>query len=204
MRIPDRDRCRSAIAALCLAAVLITAPAFALSAEYRILPNGTSFLGEIEIKNAEQYQFTESGMLGEKIPVQVTGVSLSGDCFPCCFTWQDRSTISFPAGNYTVRFTGNVRDNHLVVAYPEQYNVTMIIPEGLDVRSRFLGMISPGGEVSESKDGNLVVTWRETRSAEVRYYPPERENLLIWFGQFWVIIAVVLLLPFFLMKSRKE
>jgi hypothetical protein len=143
-------------------------------------------------------------MLGEQIPVQVTGVSLAGDCFPCCFTWQDRSTISFPEGNYSIRFTGNVRDNHLVVTYPEPYNVTMVLPEGLDVRNRLLGMISPGGEVSESKDGNLVVNWKETRSAEVRYYPPDRENLLLWFGQFWVIIAVVLLLPFFLMRSRKE
>jgi hypothetical protein len=142
-------------------------------------------------------------MLGETVPVEVTGVSLAGACFPCCFTWQDRSTITFPAGNYTIRFTRTIRDNHLVVACPEQYNVTIVIPEGLDVRNRLLGIISPGGEVSESKDGSVVVTWKETRSAEVRFYPPERENLMIWFGQFWVIIAVVLLLPFLLMRSRK-
>jgi hypothetical protein len=204
MRVPDRDRRRSAVAALCIAAVLIAAPAFALSAEYRILPNGTSYQGEIEVENAERYEFTETGMLGEKVPVQVTGVSLAGACFPCCFTWQDRTTITFLPGNYTVRFTGTVRDNHLVVTYPEPYNVTMVIPKGLDVRNRLLGMISPGGEVSESKDGSLEVAWKEVRSAEVRYYPPDRENLLMWFGQFWVIIAVVLLLPFFLMRSRKE
>jgi hypothetical protein len=204
MRTPDRNRCRSALAAFCLAAILISIPALALTAEYRIYPNGSSYQGEVDLKDAEQYQFTEIGMLGERVPIQVTGVSLSGPCFPCCFTWQDESTIRFTKGNYTLHFTGSVRENHLVTAYAEPYHVTMILPPGLDVRNRLLGMISPGGEVSEAKDGSVIVTWNETRSAEVRYYPPDRETLLIWFGQFWIIIAIVLLLPFFLMRTRKE
>jgi hypothetical protein len=179
-------------------------PALALSAEYRILPGGTSYQGEIELQNAERYQFTEVGILGENIPIEVTGVSLSGSCFPCCFTWQDRSTISFTEGNYTVHFTGIIRENHFVAAYTEPYHVTVVVPTGLDVRNRLLGMISPGGEAIEAKDGSVIVTWNETRAAEVRFYPPERETLLIWFGQFWIIIAIVLLLPFFLMRSRKE
>jgi hypothetical protein len=65
-------------------------------------------------------------------------------------------------------------------------------------------MISPGGVAGPGKDGSVVVTWNETRSAEIRFYPPDREELLVWFGQFWIIIAIVLLLPFFLMRRRKE
>jgi hypothetical protein len=183
--------------------MLMSVPVLALSAEYRILQNGTSYQGEVELQNKDRYQFTETGMLGEMVPIQVTGVSLSGACFPCCFTWQDRSTITFPEGNYTVHFTGPIRENHLVTTYTEPYHVTMILPPGLDVRNRLLGMISPGGEAREARDGSVIVTWNETRSAEVRFYPPDRETLLIWFGQFWIIIAIVLLLPFFLMRTRR-
>jgi hypothetical protein len=183
--------------------MLMSVPVLALSAEYRILQNETSYQGEVELQNKDRYQFTETGMLGEMVPIQVTGVSLSGACFPCCFTWQDRSTITFPEGNYTVHFTGPIRENHLVTTYTEPYHVTMILPPGLDVRNRLLGMISPGGEAREARDGSVIVTWNETRSAEVRFYPPDRETLLIWFGQFWIIIAIVLLLPFFLMRTRR-
>jgi len=184
--------------------LLIAAPVLALSAEYRIFPNGSAYQGSVQLREADRYQFSEVGMLGETVPIQVTGVSLSGACFPCCFTWQDRSTISFGKGNYTVHYTGPIRENHLVTTYPEPYSVTMIVPPGLDVRNRLLGMISPGGVASVGKDGSVIVTWNETRSAEIRFYPPDREELLIWFGQFWIIIAIVLLLPFFLMRRRRE
>jgi hypothetical protein len=184
--------------------LLTVSPALALTAEYHILPNGTAYQGVVQIQGADRYQFAEVGILGETVPIQVTGVSLSGPCFPCCFTWQDRSTISFAEGNYTVHYTGTIRENHLVAAFPEPYNVTMIVPPGLDVRNRLLGMISPGGVAGPGKDGSVVVTWNETRSAEIRFYPPDREELLVWFGQFWIIIAIVLLLPFFLMRRRKE
>jgi hypothetical protein len=185
--------------------VLLTiAPGLALSAEYRILPNGTGYQGSVQVQGADRYQFAEVDMLGEMVPIQVTGVSLSGACFPCCFTWQDRSTISFSKGNYTVHYTGSIRENHLVTTYSEPYMVTMIVPPGLDVRNRLLGMISPGGVVSVGRDGSVIVTWNETRSAELRFYSPDREQLLVWFGQFWIIIAIVLLLPFLLMRKRKE
>ncbi len=179
-------------------------PAGALSAKYDILPNGTTYLAEVQLKDMDRYQFAEVGMLGETVPIQVTGVTLSGECFPCCFTWQDRSAIAFPRGNYTIGYTGTIRENHLVTTYMEPYHVTMILPPNLDVRNRLLGMISPGGVVQEERDGSVRVIWNETRSAEIRFYPPDREILLVWFGQFWIIIAIVLLLPFILMRKKKE
>ena len=184
---------------------LISAPALALTAEYQIFPNGTAYQGSVQVENADRFEFAEVGMLGERIPVPVTGVSLSGDCSPCNFTWSDRSVITFPAGNYTVRYTGPITQNHLVVAFPEPYRVVVKIPPGLDVRNRILGVITPpGAVVSEQKDGSLLVTWNSTRSAELRFYPPDRELWLTWFSQFWVIIAIVLLLPFFLTRKRKS
>jgi hypothetical protein len=155
------------------------------------------------VENADRFEFVETGLLGERIPLQVTGVSLSGDCSPCTFSWGDRSVITFPSGNYTVRYTGPITQNHLVVALPEPYRVVVVIPPGLDARNRLLGLISPAGAVvSEEGDGSLRVAWNSTRSAELRFYPPERELWLSWFGQFWIIIAIVLLLPFFLTRKK--
>jgi hypothetical protein len=203
MRAPDRDRCRPAIAALCLALLLISAPVLALSAEYRVYPNGTAYQGSVRVEHAKQFEFTEVGMLGEKIPIPVTGVSLSGDCLPCNFTWRDPTAITFPEGNYTVRYSGPINQNHLVFTFPEPYSVSVVLPHGLDVRNRLLGMINPtDAVVSEETDGSLAVKWNSTRSAELRFYSPDRELLLNWFGQFWIIIAIVMLLPFFFSRRR--
>jgi len=182
---------------------LISAQVTAISAEYRVLPNGTAYKGSVGVENADRFEFTEVGMLGEKIPIPVTGVSLSGNCSPCNFTWRDPTTITFPKGNYTVHYSGTIHQNHLVVAFPELHSVVVILPPGLDVRNRLLGLINPSDAVvSEEIDGYLAVKWNSTRSAELRFYPPDRELWLTWFGQFWIIIAIVLLLPFFL--SRKS
>ncbi|HON81056.1 MAG TPA: hypothetical protein PLN56_04565 [Methanoregulaceae archaeon] len=203
MRNPDRDRCRSAVAALGIAFFLIAVPALALTAEYRIAPNGTVYQGAVQVENADRFEFTETGLLGERIPIKVTGVSLSGDCAPCTFSWSDRSVITFPKGNYTVRYNGPIVQNHMVVSFSEPYRVVVNVPPGLDVRNRFIGAISPpDATVSEQKDGSLLVTWNATRSAELRFYPPERENWLAWFGQFWIIVAIVLILPFLLSRRK--
>jgi len=184
---------------------LISAPALALTAEYQVFPNGTAYQGSVQVENTDRFEFAEVGLLGERIPVPVTGISLSGDCSPCTFTMSDRSIITFPAGNYTVRYTGPITQNHLVVAFPEPYRVVVKIPPGLDVRNRLLGVINPAGAVvSDEKDGSLLVTWNSTRSAELRFYTPDRELWLTWFSQFWIIIAIVLLLPFFLTRKKKS
>lgn len=157
------------------------------------------------MENADRFEFAEVGLLGERIPIEVSSVSLSGDCLPCTFTWSDRSVITFPAGNYTVRYTGPITQNHLVFTFQEPYKVVVRIPPGFDVRNRLLGVINPAGAVvSEEKDGSLLVTWNSTRSAELRFYPPERELWLTWFSQFWIIIAIVLLLPFFLTRKKRD
>lgn len=206
MQASYRDRCRPAVVALCIALLLIPGTAQALSAEYRILPNGTGYQGLVEIRDADRYSFAETGFLGERIPVQVNGVSLSGDCPPpsCNFSFADRFTITFPKGNYTVHFTGPVRENHFLASFSEPYSVAVTLPPEFDVRNYFIGSVSPGAEVTEGEDGSLTVTWNTTKNAELRFYTEERVALLTWFGQFWIIIAIVLLLPFLFTWKRQE
>ena len=183
--------------------LILSVPALALSAEYRVYPNGSAYQGSVRLQNTDRFEFSEVGMLGEKIPVPVTGVSLSGECTPCNFSWRDRTTITFPKGNYTVHFTGTINQNHMVVAFPEPYQVVIYLPSDFDVRNRLIGMINPSDAVvTEEKEGNLMISWNATRSAELRFYSPDRVVWLTWFGQFWIIVAIVLLLPFFLSRKR--
>ncbi len=58
--------------------------------------------------------------------------------------------------------------------------------------------------MTEGEDGSLTVTWNTTKNAELRFYTEERVALLTWFGQFWIIIAIVLLLPFLFTWKRQN
>lgn len=90
-----------------------------------------------------------------------------------------------------------------MATFPEPYFVSVTLPGEFDVRNYFIGSMSPGAEVAEGKDGSVTVTWNSTKNAELRFYTEERVTLLTWFGQFWIIIAIVLLLPFLFTWKRK-
>ncbi|MFA5001700.1 MAG: DUF5803 family protein [Methanolinea sp.] len=204
MRTPSGDRGRSALLALCLAIILTALPAAALDAEYRIAKNGTSYHAIIELQDTERYEFYEPGLLGDRVPLQVQDVALSGECSPCEFTWSGNSAITFTRGNYTLFFTGPLRENHLMVVFEKPRSVSISLPYGLDVRNPALGMITPGGIVLPGERNETIVAWNNTRTAEIRFYDEGRENILYFFANFWIIIAVVLLLPFLLTWRRKE
>lgn len=87
--------------------------------------------------------------------------------------------------------------------YDRIYQARIILPEGYDVRNPLIGYVGPGANVS-AQGNQVVIAWNATRAIEVRYYDPERESLLYLFGNFWVIIAVVLLMPFLLTMRRSK
>jgi hypothetical protein len=212
MRTPDRDRRRSALAALCAALVilLVSIPAAsALSADYRIFPNGTAYTASVEITDANRYEFADAGFLGEKIAINVGNVNLSGNCSPSCeFNWSKGwgrpSAITFLRGNYTVSYIAPLKDNTLQDEYDNQYNVSVMLPAELDMRNPLLASISPGANVTRFADNTTLITWNKIRTIELRFYDPWREHLLYLFGNFWIIIAIVLLLPFLLIMKRAE
>ncbi|MDD1718864.1 MAG: DUF5803 family protein [Methanoregulaceae archaeon] len=210
MRAANRDRRGPALVALCLALVVLAGPVQAVTAEYRVGSNGTVYNARIEVVEAEKYAFQETGPLGERVPLEVTNVSLEGECSPCTFSWTGKSgilgvtndTITFAKGNYTVLFEGQVQDNHLLFTYEQPYRVEILLPEGLRTSNFLLGFVSPGGNVNATGNETLI-SWNNTRSAEVRFYDSGREELLYLFGNFWIIIAVLLLLPFMLTRRRR-
>jgi hypothetical protein len=169
-----------------------------------VLPNGTAFWASFELEGAENFRFTEPGILGERVPIAVSGVELTTNGSPAPFEFSGTSEIRFSRGNYTVSYQAPLRESHFSASFDSPYQVEVLLPPDFDVRDPLLGMVSPGGVVNASPDGNKTVTWNGTRSFELRFYDASQESLLYLFGNIWLMAAVVLLLPFALTWRRKR
>jgi hypothetical protein len=169
-----------------------------------IAPGGTSYEANVQLEDTETFEFFSTGMLGERIPLKVENASLSGDCDPCTFEWNGDSIITFDKGDYTVHYRASLTENHLTYSFSEPRTVRVTLPPALSVKNPLLGMVSPGAAIISLDDGSTIVQWNETRSFELRFYDEGREELLLFFGNFWIILAIVLLIPFLMTWRRKE
>lgn len=203
MRAPHRDRRGPALAALCLALILICTPAAAEEATFRVLSDGTAYEASVQVTGSE-HTFWTPGLMGERVPLQVEAIEVLGPSGPVEYQEAGRGVITFPEGNYTVTYRAPVRNNHLIAAFDAPYTITVALPEGFDIRNPLIGMTSPGGVISSGSNGTTDVTWESMRVAEVRFYSPEREILLGAFGTIWLAVAIVVLLPFLLSRWRSE
>lgn len=168
-----------------------------------MLENGTAYRATVET-SGDQYAFWGFGTLGERVPLQVDDISVTGEDGAVDFQQADAGTITFPEGNYTVSYQGPIRDNHLQAFFSQPYAVTVTLPPGLDVRNPLLGMISPGGAVQVTENETVEVVWDRTTLAELRFYDPGREILLNTFGTIWVVMGIVMLFPYLLTRMREE
>jgi hypothetical protein len=187
---------------------VVLPPAGALSADYWVYPNGTAYCASVDITDASRYEFSAVGILGENVPITVSNVELSGNCSPCEYNWS-RSwgtppVITFPKGNYTISYMAPLGDNHLQANFGRQYHVNVTIPSTFDVRNPLLATISPGANVIRYPDNTTQVSWNKTAAFDLRFYDQGRESLLYMFGNFLIIIAIVLLLPFFMMRKKHD
>jgi hypothetical protein len=183
--------------------VICTAGAGALSASFKVAPGGAAYSAAVGVENADGYSFWDYGPLGERIPRPVSNVSLHGACGNCSFDWVDPFTMNFTEGNYTILYSGEIMENHLQGVFDSPYNVSVVLPQGLDVRDPILGMKSPGSEIAEGPSF-LTIVWNSTRSFEFRFYTPERERLLLIFGSLWIVGLVLVLIPYLMSRSGRE
>jgi hypothetical protein len=212
MRTPDRDQRRSTLAALCAALVILlilAPPAGALSADYRIFPNGTAYQISIEINDTSRYEFADIGFMGENVPLLVGDVHLMANSTPADFNystpWGRPQAITFPMGNYTVSYSAPLRDNHLQGVFEKPYHVNVTIPQEFDVRNPLLAGLSTGADVTRFPDNTTLVQWNRSYAFDLRFYDSSREQLLYFFLQFMGILVVVLVvIPYFLSLQRTE
>lgn len=181
----------------------------ALSAEYVVLPNGTAYQARIDIADASRYEFADVGFMGEKVPVQVGNVELSGNCSPCGFNWSRPwgapSVITFDKGNYTVSYLAPLSGNNLQGQFIRPYSVNVTIPGEFSVQNPLLAGISQGANLTHHADNTTSVRWDKTTAFNVRFYDLWHENLLWFFFQFMAILALILVVvPYLLSMKRGE
>ncbi len=162
-----------------------------------------AYNASIEVENADDYEFIERGMLGERIPQNVDAIRVLGPGGEVAFEDEGRGRITFPEGNYTIVYRGLIRDNSLQAEFDQPYTVDVVLPSGFDVRNPLLGVISPGGKASDADDA-ITVSWEETTFIEVRFYDELRERALLVFGSFWIILCAIFILPYLILRPRKR
>ena len=174
-----------------------------------VFPNGTAYQAAIEINDTASYQFANPGLLGENVPVTPGNVNLSGEnCSVCTYTWNrpwgGPVSITFERGNYTVMYIGPLKDNDLQASFEVPYHVNVTIPQEFDVRNPLLAAISMGANVTRHPDNSTTVQWNKTVSFDLRFYDQGHEELLYFFLQVLVILAIVMLLPFLMSRKKGE
>ena len=201
MRTSSRDRRGHIIAALCLALILVSAPAAAQEAVFQVLPDGTAYEASIEV-SGDTYTLWTPGLLGERVPLQVEGLEVLGPKGAVEYREEGRGVITFPEGNYTISYRVPVRNNQFVAAFDTPYNVTVLLPPVFKVDNPLIGMVSTGGVVSPGPNETTEIAWDRAKVVVVRFYTPEREMLLTTFGTVWLAVALVLIFPFLFSRRR--
>jgi hypothetical protein len=201
MRTPHRDRRRPGIIALCFVILALCVPASALTADYTVLPNGTRYAALVEVADADEYFLYDLGILGERIPIQTDDIEVFNENGSVAYESSLSGRITFPQGNYTIRYSGPILDNHLQASFVEPYDIRVHLSEGYDVRNPFLGVVSRGGEVT-AENGTVTVSWEETRSMEIRFYDSMREQMLLMFGTLWIALCAIFVMPYLMMRLR--
>lgn len=190
------------ITAICLTAlILCIIPVAGTTFSAAVDEDGKRYYAAVVVNNTDRYELIQPGMVGERIPLETKNLTIRNETSPLTLT-PDRGILTFPKGNYSIAYESAVTSNTMQFLFTEPTNVTVSIPHPFMVTNPLLTSIQPSG--SKLKEGNNTtnISWNQVRSVEIRYYDEGQEHLLFLFAQFWLIIAVVLLLPFFLSRNN--
>ena len=142
-------------------------------------------------------------MLGEQVPATVSGVRLEApNGTEVAYEDLAGGMITFPEGNYTLSYAGEIKDANLQQVFDRPYRANVTVPAGYNVTNPLLGGYSRGANVTAQPDGTTRLSWESTREVQVRFYDPTRESFLWFFATTWVVVAIVLLFPFLTAAAR--
>ncbi|HOW05234.1 DUF5803 family protein [Methanospirillum hungatei] len=190
------------ITAFCLTAlILCVLPVAGITFSATVDKDGKGYSAVVLVNNTDRYELIQPGMVGERIPLETKNLTVRNETDILPLT-PDRGILTFPKGNYSISYEAMVNANTMQFLFTEPANVTVSIPRPFMVTNPLLTSIQPSGSKLEEGNNTTNISWKQVRSVEIRYYDEGQEHLLYLFAQFWLIIAVVLLLPFFL--SRKN
>lgn len=178
-------------------------PVSGLNITYTIADDGARYTAVAILNQTDRYDFVQSGMLGERVPLEVRNVTLLHEGQNVSFR-TEREGIRFNTSNYTLMFDGAVSGNTFQTQFPDPGRVTIILPEKYNVDNPLLTSIQPGGAgITRGDQNTTLISWEKARYIDIRFYDATQENFLGIFAQFWLIIAVLLLMPF-LFAGRRQ
>lgn len=154
----------------------------------------------MEITDAESYQFTKPGYLGEVVPISVREIQVMGVHGEVSYDEQRNSVITFPEGDYLISYEGDLDGNSFSALFKTPYNVTIYLPGVYSVDNPLLGYVSQGGSVLVGENQTTIL-WESTRYAEIRFYDELRLFILSVFGTIWVVFMIILLFGYYSMRA---
>ena len=182
-----------------IALILLVLPVAGLSVNATLHEDGKAYNADIIANQTERYEFIQSGMLGERIPLQVFNLTVRNETDEISVK-PDRGVLVLPMGNYTIDYEVSVSGNSIQIVLPSQGDISVTLPHPYNIENPLLTSLQPGGSTIVNVNNSTEIKWSDVRSIELRYYDEKQENLLFLFAQFWLIVAVILLLPFFLSR----
>ncbi|OQA58106.1 MAG: hypothetical protein BWY45_01282 [Euryarchaeota archaeon ADurb.Bin294] len=190
------------ITAFCLTALILwILPVAGITFSASVDEDGKGYSAVVLVNNTDRYELIQPGMVGERIPLETKNLTVRNETDILSLT-PDRGILTFPRGNYSISYEAMVNANTMQFLFTEPANVTVSIPRPFMVTNPLLTSIQPSGSKLEEGNNTTNISWKQVRSVEIRYYDEGQEHLLYLFAQFWLIIAVVLLLPFFLSRNN--
>ena len=178
-------------------------PVSGINLTYQISDDGKGYHAVAILNGTDRYDFVQSGMLGERVPLEVTNVTLLENGLNVSFK-TEREGIRFNTSNYTLMFDGTLTGNTFQSQLPEPGAISITLPEKFKVDNPLLTSIQPGGSDINRSNNQTIISWNRARYFDIRFYDGNQENLLGIFAQFWLIIAVMLLLPFLFSRRGQE
>ena len=166
-----------------------------------------TYLATVIGHGIERYAITEPGFLGETIAAEVANVTITSLDDPALIVsyTEKRGEYRFRSGNYSISYDAPVISNGISLSFIDAVDITAIFPYGADLSNRLLATMQPMASSLEiMPDNSTVVTWDNVRYMSVRF-SDERQVQLLWlFAQFLLIVAIILLLPFFFAPKTEK
>lgn len=191
------------IIACCITSlILLVFPVAGTNVSVDLHGDGKAYTATVVLNQTERYELVESGMLGERIPLEVANLTVRNETALVSVT-PDRGVLSLPLGNYTLEYEGKITGNTLQMLFTAPANVSVHLPYPFRVGNPLLTSLQPSGSTTIAGNNTTRIDWSQVRSIELRYYEENQENLLYLFAQFWLIIAVVMLVPYLVSREKK-
>ena len=172
-----------------------------------ITDDRTTYLTTVIGHGIERYAITEPGFLGETIAAKAANVTITSLDDPALLVpyTEKRGEYRFSPGNYSISYDAPVITNAISLSFIDAVDVTAIFPLGADLSNRMLATMQPmASSLEVMPDNSTVVTWTNVRYMSVRFSDEQQVQLLWLFAQFMLIIAIILLVPFFFAPKTEK